>query len=167
MKGILKKVLMVLLVVILGLVIIFWGKIESSFRVYSMLSDVTQYLDEGKDSYNFLISGTYKMGKSTDSIRAAVSYNRGANFQADIKYNQKHYLVTSKDETTNVLMGPSNLIISGNGSDPGNFDLLKLLGDILKSYPQTSKIPTLTFLQKAGISGSVCQFLSKRRRKER
>jgi Acyl-coenzyme A:6-aminopenicillanic acid acyl-transferase len=153
MKNLIKGVSVFLLVIIFGLLIIFWGRIQNSYRVFSVLNNLTTYINEGKNHYNFLLSATNSNGKSLDTINAAISFSDSTNFLADVKYKQKHYIVTSKNDETQVYMGPSNLIVSGIGSDSGKFDILKLLGDILKNYPQTSQISELTFLQKVGITG--------------
>lgn len=161
MKRIMKKIIIISLVVFVATLIIFWGRISNSYEVYSLLNKATTYLDEGQNNYNFSINGIYKTAKSSDSLSALISYQKDNYFLADVNFKQKHYIVKSDGDSTQVFLGPSNLIVSAKGSDKGKFDVVKLLGDILQDYPKTSKIPNLTFLEKVGISGwssSNCSF---------
>jgi len=161
MKRIMKKVIITFLIVFVATLIIFWGRISNSYEVYSLLNKATTYLDQGENNYNFSLNGIYKTAKSSDSLSAKISYQKDTYFLADVNFKEKKYIVKSDGDSTQVFIGPSNLIVSAKGSDDGTFDVVKLLGDILKDYPKTSKIPTLTFLEKVGISGwasSNCSF---------
>ncbi|MEE9430073.1 MAG: hypothetical protein V3V16_03470, partial [Melioribacteraceae bacterium] len=149
---IIKKGLVVLLAIIVLCSIIFWGRISSSYKVFSLVDKVTNYLDKGNENYNFILSGTFGTDKSIDTARVAISYDKNNYFLADVNVRQNQYIVKSEGDSTQVFMKPSNLIVSASGNDTGDFDVAKLLGDILKDYPQYSEIPTLTFFKKVAIA---------------
>jgi len=150
--NIFKKGLVALLAIIVLLSIIFWGRIHSSYKIFSLVNRVTNYIDKGNENYSFLLNGTFGTDKSIDTARIAISYDKSKYLLADINFKQKHYIVKSEGDLTEVFMKPSNLIVSGSGTNSGNFDVVKLLGDILKDYPQYSEIPTLPFSKKLAIS---------------
>jgi hypothetical protein len=149
---VLKKILITLLVIIFLITIIFWGRITSSYKVYSLISTITNSIDKGSEKYNILLTGRFTSEKSVDSARVTVSYNKNKFFFADVNFKQKHYVIKSEEDSTLVYISKSNLIVSGIGKEKGNFDVVKLIGDVLKDYPQYSKFPTLPFSKKIALT---------------
>ncbi len=153
MKITLKKSLLFLTVILFFLMIIFWNRIYSSYRIYSLIDDVTYYLQNSDENYNFNLSAEINKEKNSDTLNANISYSKNQNyFLADVVYNQNKYLVKSDNDSTKVLMIPSNVIVSAGGNDKGNFDIVKLLGDILRKYPQSKEIVESSFVKKIGFA---------------
>lgn len=153
MKNVLKKILIAIFAVMVLFVIIFWNRTHGAFRIYSILNETTHLLNEGSQNYNLLLTGTFNLGNSTDTLNVLINYKKNNIFLTDVKVKQKRYVIKSINDKTEVFMGPSNLIVSAQGPNNGDFDIVKLMGDILKEYPQTSKITNLSFISKLAVSG--------------
>ncbi len=152
MIKIIKKSLITFLILIIISTIIFWGRIYNSYRIYSLADTITNSINNDNEKYDFLISGTLASDKSIDSTKVSISYNKNNHFFADVNLKKKHYIIKSENDSTQVFISKSNLIVSGVGKEKGNFDIVNLIGKILKDYPQYSKIPTLSFSKKLGLA---------------
>ncbi|MBK7106922.1 MAG: hypothetical protein IPH62_16745 [Ignavibacteriae bacterium] len=153
MKNLLKKSLIIFWGIILITIIIFWNRIYNSYRIYSLIENVTYYLQNGNENYNFNLIAEIDKEKKSDTLNAKIYYKKDQNyFYADVNYNQNEYLIKSDFDSTKVLMNPSNVIVAAGGKDQGNFDIIKLLGDILKKYPQSKLILESSFTKKIGFA---------------
>ena len=76
-----KYGLFALLVIVVLLIASFWNQIRNTYAVYSIVDDLTQYIDEGNESYNLLLKGTFETNKKLDTVNVALSYE-----------NQKYFL---------------------------------------------------------------------------
>ncbi len=148
-----NKGLIASLIIITLLIGIFWGRISGAYKIYSLVDKVTYYLNNGSDSYNLLLTGTFGDEKSADTANILISYDESNYFLADVTLKQKHFIIKSETDSTLVFIGPSNLIVAAEGKDIGNFNAIKLLGNILKDYPQYNNIPQMSFVKKLGIAG--------------
>ena len=141
---------------------IFQDKITGSYRLYQLVTNITNVIANGNDQYDFQISAGITEKDNTDTIHAIISYNKNADFLANIQYNKDKYIVRSDPDSTKVFIGNSGLIISGKGNvENERFDIAKLLGDILNDYPNTSFILNLSWAERAGIAlwaFTNCQF---------
>ena len=171
-----KKALLVIAAIIVIFILIFWGRINNSITVYSLVSDVTQLISGENDSYTLYIKGNINVSEKRDSLTAAFSYKRGNHFFTDVVYNDSRYSIISQSDSTQVFIGSaeynekegysiasqeeakkknsdeSDLIVRGKGNDDTEFDIINLLGKILNNYPQTNIIPSLSWYEKTAIS---------------
>ncbi len=150
--NIIKKILTAFVVLVVLFTIIFWSRIHGTYNVYSIINTVSKSINNENGKYNFLIAGTIASGKNIDSAKIAVSYKKNGHFFSDIQFKKKHYIINSDTDSTQVFIANSNLIVSGTGKEIGNFDVIKLIGDILKDYPQYKKFTKLSFGKKLGMS---------------
>ncbi len=150
--NIIKKILTAFVVLVVLFTIIFWSRIHGTYNVYSIINTVSKSINNENGKYNFLIAGTIASGKNIDSAKIAVSYKKNGHFFSDIQFKKKHYFINSDTDSTQVFIANSNLIVSGTGKEIGNFDVIKLIGDILKDYPQYKKFTKLSFGKKLGMS---------------
>ena len=172
----LKRVSIVILSIFVILILIFWGRINNSLTLYSLVSDITQQINNENDSYTLSIEGNINIKEKKDSLTAEFSYKRGNHFYADVNYNKTRYSVVRESDSTQVFVGASvnkkkegysiasnieakkkksgkpDLIIRGKGNDKTEFDIINLLGKILNNYPQTNVIPNLSWYEKSAIS---------------
>lgn len=172
-----KKALLIIAAIFVLFIIIFWGRIGNSIDVYSLVSNVTNALNSENDSYTLYVEGNIKLGKKKDSLTAGFSYKRGGHFLADVYYNDSRYSIIRQGDSTQVFIGSadsesqkegysissqkqakknnsrkSDLIVYGKGNDNTEFDIINLFGKILNNYPQTKKIPNLSWYEKTAIS---------------
>lgn len=171
----LKKISIVVVSIIIIFIIIFWGRINNSITVYSLVSDVTQLISGENDSYTLYIDGNINTSDKRDSLNAAFSYKRSDHFFADVVYKKSRYSIISQNDSTQVFIGSadipkkegysiasqeeakkksnkSDIIVRGKGSDDTEFDIINLLGKVLNNYPQTNIIPNLSWYEKTAIS---------------
>ncbi len=150
--NIIKKILTAFAVLVILFVVIFWGRINGTYNVYSIINTVSKSINKENDKYNFSVSGTISSDKRIDSAGVKVSFKRNHHFFSDIKFRNKHFIINSDADSTQVFIAKSNLIVSGTGKEIGNFDVIKLIGDILKDYPQYKKFTRLSFGKKLAMS---------------
>ena len=173
----LKRVSIVILSIIFILILIFWGRINNSLTLYSLVSDITQLINNENDSYTLYIEGNINVGEKKDSLTAEFSYKRGNHFLADVYYNKTRYSIVRESDSTLVFVGASkikegeegysiasnieakkrkpskpDLVLRGKGNDKTEFDIINLLGKILNNYPQTNVIPNISWYQKSAVS---------------
>ena len=80
----LKRVSIVILSIIFILILIFWGRINNSLTLYSLVSDITHLINNENDFYTLYIEGNINVGEKKDSLTAEFSYKRGNHFLADV-----------------------------------------------------------------------------------
>lgn len=173
----LKRVSTIVLSIIVILILVFWGRISNSLTLYSLVSDITQLINNENESYTLYIEGNLTVGEKIDSLTAEFSYKRGNHFYADVHYNKTRYSIIRENDSTQVFIGAPNsnkqkegysiasnieakkrksikpdLIVRGKGNDKTEFDIINLLGKILSNYPQTNEIPNISWYQKSAIS---------------
>lgn len=161
MKNIIKKGLIGILFVLLLTVLIYWNRIHTSYKIYSLLNDITFYLKNGSDNYNFLVSIEVAKSNKSDSLIAKISHTGENYFNADVFYNQNNYIIKSDNDSTKVFMSPSNVIVAGGGKDKKNFDVIKLIGDVLAKYPQSKELLESSAVKKLGLASWIlfnCSF---------
>lgn len=148
-----SKVIIALIVLLGVIFIIFQNQITGSYRLYQLVTNFTNVIANENDHYSFQISAGIKGKNNTDTVHAIISYKKNADFLAKIQYNNDKYVIWSNRDSTKVLIGSSGLVISGKGNAKnGHFDIAKLLGEILRDYPNTTFIPNLGWTERVGIA---------------
>ena len=169
MKKSLKLIISVFFVLFIGTIIIFQNRISGTYKVYRLITEVTRSISDGSDNYNLHIVAGIKTDDHVDTLNAFISYKKDSHFTVDVAYNQNKYSICNDPDSTSVFISDPGLLVSGEGSDNGKFDVVKLLGDVLSDYPNTSFIPSMSLSKRIGISTWVffnCSF-DKRQKNDR
>jgi uncharacterized protein YxeA len=150
-----KKSLIITLSVFIFLIIgflIFQNRITGTFRIYRLITEATNILSTGNDNYNIHISAGIGAGEDTDTLNAYFSFKKNSRFSADVTFNKDKYLILHNQDSTSVFISNAGLLISGRNKSEGNFDIAKLLGNILSDYSNTTFIPSMSWSKRMGIS---------------
>jgi hypothetical protein len=147
-----QKIFFIFLILIVILLVIFWGRFTGVCAIFQMVSNFTDAVTNGSSELNFQLSGSWGKVEKRDSLFAAVQYQRDNFFLTDIRANGNQYIISSDNENTQVQILKKNLLVSGFGDDKRNFDILLLIGEILGNHPQLKPILSLNWFEKIGIS---------------
>ena len=147
-----KIILALFLTLVIAFFAIFAKKISGSYEVYKLISNITNTISEGNDSYNLQLSAGIRSENKTDTLTAFVSHEKDLQFTADVNYNEDIYAIHYNQDSTSVFISDSDLLISGQSSDNANFDIAKLLGEVLTDYPKTTFIPDMKWSKRMAIT---------------
>ncbi len=139
-----SKIILAVFVVLLVGFVIFQNRVSGTYKIYQLLTRTTTVISEGSDNYNLHISAGTGNGKDSDTLNAYISYKKDSLFKADISFNNDKYLILHNQDSTKVFISKAELLISGKNNQQGNFDLAKLLGNILSDYHNTAFIPSMS-----------------------
>jgi|GEM_PF-3314647 len=148
----LKLIISVFFVLFIGFVIIFQNRISGTYKVYQLLTEVTRAISDGSNNYNLHIAAGIRTDDYIDTLNAFISYKKDSHFTADMVYNKDKYSICHDQDSTRVFISDPGLLVSGKGADNGKFDVVKLLGDVLSDYPNTTFIPSMSWSKRIGIS---------------
>ncbi len=148
----LSRSILVLIALLLILSIVFWGRLSGSYTLFQMTGEFTRSCITGKDNLNLKVTGSWGQNGRLDSLRATVHYKKDHHFLADVQVKHNQYVVQSDQKQTLVLISNPKLIITGNGPEQKNFDILLLLGEIVGSHPQLAQMLDLNWTKRLGIS---------------
>lgn len=151
MKKILARSLLVILALVLVLVLIFWGRFSGSFTIYRIISHLSQDINRGQPELNLRLVGSWSQEGKFDSLHAKVQYHKDNHFLAQIRLKQQQYIIHSNPAQTNVRTSKPDLLITGTGSDQGNFDLLLLVKEILQHHPKLEPFLSLSWFNRVAI----------------
>jgi hypothetical protein len=152
MKKYLIGALLILVIFLIILVIVFWGRISGSYEVYSMVNRFTTAMSKESDELNLTLSANWGSTADWDSLTALVSYLKDSYFHADVRTTKHQYTIQSNPQQTLVYIANSDLLLAGSGTEQQNFDLLLILGEIVQNHPNLEGIYTLSWFDKLGIS---------------
>ncbi len=153
MKKFIGRGLIGILVIVVVLIIIFWGRFAGALRVYQLIGAITTQIEQGKDNLNLRLDAEWgKTDDKRDSLVAMIYYKKDERFTADFKYDENRYIIKSSQILTEVDILKSGLRISAEGRERYNFDVLLLLKEIIQNHPSLEPILSMGFLKKVGIS---------------
>lgn len=148
-----KHIVVGILVIVLLLSLVFWGRISGAFQVYHTISRFTNTVTQGAPDFNWALTGSWGKSDQRDSLEAVIQFQKDEHFSANIKLNQKNFVVQSDARQTRVHLAHSALLLIGDGSELQNFDLFKMVGEICENHPKLAAIPHLTWLERLGMAG--------------
>ena len=148
----LKLIISVFFVLLIGFIIIFQKRISGTYKVYQLITEVTRAISDGSDNYNLHIVAGIRTDDHVDTLNAFISYKINSHFMADVAYNKDLYSICHDQDSTSVFISDPGLLVSGKGAFNGNFDVVKLLGNVLSDYPNTTFIPSMSWSKRIGIS---------------
>ena len=103
MKKIISRGLIGILVLVVVLIVIYWGRFAGAFSVYQLIGAVTSQIEHGNDNLNLrLDAGWGKSGEQRDSLTAVVYYQKDEHFTADFRYGENRYIIRSSQLLTEV-----------------------------------------------------------------
>jgi hypothetical protein len=153
MKKIINRGLIGIIVLIVVLIIIYWGQVEGALRVYHLIGAITTQIEQGNDDLNFRLDADWgRTADTRDSLVAVIYYQKDERFIADFKYDQNRYIIKSSQILTEVDILKSGLRISAEGRERVNFDVLLLLKEIMQNHPSLEPVLSMGFLKRLGIS---------------
>ena len=147
-----SKILLSVFIILFTGFLILQNRITGTYRVYKFITNATNVISEGNDNYNLHISAGLGSEKDADTLNAYLSYKKNVRFSADVTLNDDKYLIFHNPDSSSVCISKAGLLISGKNKSEGNFDIAKLLGNILSDYPNTSFIPSMSWSKRIGIS---------------
>jgi predicted choloylglycine hydrolase len=153
MKRFLKLSLLVLLLVLAGLGIIFQERLIGTLILFRLENQLITALNNGMPALHFQFSGTWQEGEKTSFLMGQLHYEQAHRFLVRVKYEDKDVLIQSQAGETQVQVLPENVQITGLGNHLTNFDLFRMLGEVLENHPKLKKIKELDFSEKLGIAG--------------
>jgi hypothetical protein len=152
MKKILAKISVVLLLVVLVLIIIFWGRFVGSYTVFKMVTQFSTSINNGAPQFSVIFKGNWGTAEKADSLTAIVNYQEDKYFLADIRMNKNKFLISSDDTRTIVHVLHKDVFVSGTGTEITNFEIPLMIGEIIGNHPQLKPILSLNWFKRVGIS---------------
>ena len=147
-----KRILQILVVLLILLIVFNWGRLGGAYRVYRVVDQLSTQIQEGNDSLTFRIDSDWGTGDSHKSLVAVIDYQKDGHFLADVLYDKNRIVINSNNLLTEIDLVKSGLRISAEGKEKTNFDLLLMLGEILKDHPTFEPATSLDFIDKSGIA---------------
>ena len=146
------KIFLWIVAVLLVVFILFQKRITGAFRVYHLVTAVTQAMEQGSGDLDMgLAAGIYE-GEKKDTVHATFSYAKGEHYYADVTFGGDRYVILHRGDSTEVILPDEGLLIAGKADTAGCFDMARLAGNILEDYPGTADIPSMTWSKRAGLA---------------
>lgn len=153
MKRFVKLSLLVLLLLLTGLGIIFQERLIGTWILFRLENQLIMALNAGVPELHLQFSGNFQEGGKTKFLIGQVHFEQQHRFLIRVKFEEKDVLIQSQAGETQVQVLPENVRITGLGNHQTNFDLLRMLGEVVENHPKLKKIKELDFLEKLGLAG--------------
>jgi len=146
------KILLWIAAFVLVVFLVFQKRITGTFRVYHLMTAVTEAMDQGSGNFDLRVAAGIGEGEKKDTVYGTFSYAKGEHYYADVTYGGNRYVILHRGDSTEVIVPGEGLLIAGKADTAGCFDMARLAGNILEDYPGTADIPALSWKKRAGLA---------------